>query len=460
MDLSALPLNQCFIDVHFVLDNKTIWWPSFVDNVYTTGSLKRNTLKIYGSLIYKDLHTDSADYKEEKGKVQFKSHSILTLLDANGHEDCETSWRYNYNVPKVKDYKVKYNVSSGAPHSITNTMSTKMAIAKNRDINTTPRAEGEVTALEGNTQSLDLRLTKDASDELQNLKNRITAVEAYYGHVTQDRIKELWRGRVDTFKLTLRKRILEYMQRPLVLNRSRQKTSFSNVFQHFTIKIPIACDFQLFKILLQDIKENYAMDEQIFLKPNSLKTSLPNHTTGPLQVAFKSFRDLAKWFHVTSEDDLLNLQFRKGKGPLSTAVSILGSTVYDPEDNSTGIDIFVGSSSSAFGQSTEFETGTDNNASSVYRLVDKEWDSGNNRFENDFTTIQARPLISVSDTLAVDSNMYFQIVWNYLPVATRSLWSADSTFTGSITLGTLTVILPSAELFGRNTLSNLQYSIK
>ena len=460
MALSTLPMNGSFIDVHFVLDNETIWWPSYVENVYTTGSLKRNTLKVYGSLIYKDLTTSSAVYKEEKAKVQFKSDRILILLDTNGQEECDTSWRYNYNVPEAEDYKLKYNLSNGGPDTALNSIPTEMAINNNAGKNNPQPQQSEGLSLEGNTQTLAIELNKEASGELQSLKNRITALEVYYGHVTKERIKELWLGRTDTFKLTLRKRFLDYMQRPLVLSRSRQKTSFSNVFQHNTIKIPIACDFQFFKVLLQNIKENYKTDEEIFLKPQILKTSLPNHTTGPLQVVFRSFSDLAKWIHVNSQDDLLNLHFRKGKGTLSTAVSILGSTVYDPDNDSTGIDIFVGSSSSTFGQDIECDTVTDNNTSQVYRLVDKEWDSGNNRFENDFRTIQARPLISASDSFAVESNMYFQLVWNYLPVPSRSSWSADSNYTGSVTLGTLTVILPSAELYGRNTISNLQYTLQ
>lgn len=455
MSVSTLPLNHTFIDVHFVLENKTIWWPSYVENVYTTGSLKRNTLKVYGSLVYKDLTTTSAVYKEEEGKVQFKSDTLLILLDSNGHEDCETSWRYNYIVPEAQDYKVKYCSHTAVPNSHSFIISNKLASTHGFGHTMRHQDQGEGMSLEGTTHSPTVEQDTNASAEIQDLKSRITALEVYYGHVTQQRIKELWTTRIDTFKLTLRKRVLDYMQRPLVLNRSRQKSSFSNIFQHNTIKIQIACDFQLFKILLQDIKDNYESSEQILFKPKGLSTSLPNHTTGPLQVIFRSFRKLANWFHITSEDDLVNLHFRTGKGTMSSAVSILGSTVYDPEDNSTGIDIFVGSSSSNFGQETEVQ----NNSSQVYRLVDKEWDSVNNRFENDFTRIHARPTVSASDILAVDSNNYFQIVWNYLPATTRSSWTADSTYTGPITLGTLTLILPSAELYGRNTISNIQYTL-
>lgn len=463
MPFNPIPTGGLFIEVLFQLDGEHLWWPAFIKNICTTGSTRRNTVKVYGHIIYKATKIKSADYNEENGKVQFTSDKLLHVLDTNGNVESETSWRYDFTVPIQTDYKLTYycederspvhstHMGSTPVHNIHKTTHEPVRNLATQNIDN-GRVYNEVT---GNTISNSDTVQVEVMTHFQN---RVTALETMMRQSNEANIHEVWLNRLEVCKYTLRKKTLDLLQRPFTANRHKKKTPYSNVFQEHTIRIPISCDYQQFKFLLQDILSKYSVDSEVYIYPTALKTTQPNCATGPLHIVFRSLKDLAKYINITSDDDLLQMQFRRGKGKYSSAVSVLGSTINNHEDNTEGIDFFVGSSSSSFGQDSD-PSQPACKSTLVYRLDTKAWDSVNNRFEHDFTTFNLRPSISPTDSFCIDSNKYFQMIWTHQPAPYRSTWSADSTFTGNIILGQLTLVLPTAEFYGRHTTSNIRFEL-
>ena len=94
-----------FISVRFDLNNQRVWWPSVVTHISVRRSARRNTLKVYGHLLYHELQLQSANFKEEKGKVEFLSDHLLLILTEDGHPSSEASWRYSFDVPAFGDQR-------------------------------------------------------------------------------------------------------------------------------------------------------------------------------------------------------------------------------------------------------------------------------------------------------------------------------------------------------------------
>ena len=463
MPFNSLPTKGQFIVVLFQLDGEHLWWSGFINKLFTTGSPKRNTIKVYADIIYKATKTKSADYKEETGKVQFTSNKLLQVLDSDGNAESETSWRYDYTVPVQTDFKLNYYCENEQ----SSVLDQHMGTTPPQDINTTPqepihnletqsadngRVYNEVT---GNTLN---RVDILQVEIVKQFQNRITMLETMIRQSNEDKVREVWLNRLEVCKYSLRKKVLDILQRPFSSTRQKIQTPYSNVYQQHTIRIPISCDYQQFKFLLQDIISKYSIDSEVYVYPTSLKHTLPNYATGPFHIIFKHLKDLAKYINITSDNDLLQMQFRQGKGKDSSAVSVLGSTINNHEDSTEGIDFFVGSSSSSFGQHSDPSQSTCK-STTVYRLDTKAWDSVNNRFEHNFTKFNLRPTISPTDSFSLDSNKYFQMIWTHQPVPSRSTWSAESTFTGNIILGQLTLVLPTAEFYGRHTTSNIRFEL-
>ena len=118
------------------------------------------------------------------------------------------------------------------------------------------------------------------------------------------------------------------------------------------------------------------------------------------------------------------------------------------------IEFFSGNSSNS-GLTSSLPDSTENTSATTFRLETSEWDDVNDCFKHSFRKIKQTPDITVdSDTCSLINN-YFQVIWTGLPLSTRSQWLADSTYTGSTILRTLTVVLPSIEIQGVTILNQL-----
>lgn len=463
MTLLSTPTIGLFVQVLFQLDGENIWWPGYIDHIYTTGSSKRNTVKVYGDIIYKATKTKSAEYNEERGKVLFKTDNLLHILDANENTEAETTWRYNFIVPVENDYKVHYYNLSGQSCKVNTEQDSSLdneqvtgndVTSRGKELEIAQNGRGSIEHT-GNTINNTAVLQAEAFIQLQE---RVLKLEAMLNWSNKENVREVWLNRLELCKYILRKKTLDIMQRPFLATRPKKQTSFSNIYQEHTIRISIACDYLQFKFLLQDVISKYSLNNQVYLYPAYLNSTQPNCATGPLHIVFKQLKDLANYINITSDVDLLQMQFRRSKGNDSSAVSILGSSINDHDDNGQGIDFFVGSSSSSFGQDCDPTLST-LEATTVYRLDNKAWDTVNNRFEHNFNKLTLRPTINLTDSVPIDSNKYFQLIWTHQPVPHRSTWSADSTFTGNIILGQLTLVLPTAEFYGRHTTSTIRFQL-
>ena len=168
------------------------------------------------------------------------------------------------------------------------------------------------------------------------------------------------------------------MQRPLIVNKARFKSLHSNIFQPQQVRFTFDCTYALFTHILREIKQQYHSTDTILYHPSTLFGHIPSSSTGPLQIIFRRFKDLAKWFHVQDQSDITRLLYRYSKSSSMTAVSVLGSTIYDESKDNEGIDVFLGKSSSVHNKAAENQKDLDQEDDVSFCLPTKEWDSANN----------------------------------------------------------------------------------
>ena len=445
MDITSIPPVGAHLEVKFDLDGEHIWWPATVQQVTTTGSRKRKTQKVYSTLWYSKITTKSSDYKEESGRVQFISSSELHVLQHDGEDTIEASWRFDFRVPNITDQRVNH-------YKTYNTRKTTNISEQD------PNGRKDINVTE-DVNDVNLLQSQDHDVKGADVVQRLTYLEQQVKELRQDSTLQFWSGRVACFKYSARKRLLDFMQRPFVANRSRQKTSFSNIFQHSTIRLKLDCDYELFTHLLRDIGQNQLLQGQVVLHPKRLNEKIPAASAGPLRLAFRSFSDLTTWLCITAEEDISRMLLRHSKTGTPTAVSILGSTVYNAQHIEERLEIFTGESSSTFGTIENDKNADASNSipqrRKVFQLRTKEWDFVNNKFKHPFKVASVRPSISTTSSLQPESNNYFQVIWNSVPRSNRPIWSADSIFTSSTILGTVELVLPTAELYGRDAVSRI-----
>ncbi len=456
MTSPIFPDIDSFIYVKFELNGKLIWWPSTVKEISSMGSLRRKTLKVFGKLCYQEFKQDSAEYKEEMGTVHFLTDKLLHIIDGDGHFLSEASWRYNFDVPNCNDPRALRQLQVQSPHG-SNMESTKhrpnnIMFARAQTTETLGRESDPIT---NPLHSSDITMMKEPFTHFKRIEQRLCYLEQESDMRLQQSIKQVWSENILSLQYTIRRKILDTMQRPLNTNRQRVKSLHSNVFQPQTHRFTFDCNYSLFAHILQDIIQQYANTKTVLFKPVTLLGHIPASSTGPLHIIFRRFKDLASWFHVRDSNDLTRLLFRYSKSSATTAVGILGSTIYNEQNNNEGIDVFVGKSSSTHTELEKDFSHLDSEEDFSFCLKTKRWDSANNKFVDNFKKIPKLPNISASSDFLVDSNNYFQLIWEVIPTSTRAVWSADSMFTQSTILGTLSVILPSAEFYGRDLVNQV-----
>ena len=257
-----------------------------------------------------------------------------------------------------------------------------------------------------------------------------------------------------TMKYSLRRKLLEYMQRPLQAYRPRIKTPYSSCFQTHTIKISIDCDYKQFINLLQDTRDNFGQANALLYHPSFLQRYSPTYSTGPLQIIFRTFHTMAKWLLINDNQDIRRLICKVSRTRHASAAILLGSTVFEEVQGEQEIEFFLGHSSNTK-LNTSLPSNNENSHPTTFRLDTSEWDDVNDCFKHRFRKIMQTPCVTVDSETCTLMNNYFQLFWTALPLTTRSQWSADSTYTGSTLLGTLTLVLPSIEIQGAAMLDQL-----
>ena len=261
-------------------------------------------------------------------------------------------------------------------------------------------------------------------------------------------------GYTTALKYSLRRKVLDYMQRPLQTYRPRLKTPYSGCFQTHTIRVSIDCDYKQFTNLLRDTRDNFGHNNELLYHPPLLQSHYPTYSTGPLQIIFRAFHTMAKWLLINDSQDIRRLLCKVSRTRHLSAAVLLGSTIFGEGQGEQGIDFFLGYSSNSK-LSTNVTNNNENSPSPVFRLETDEWDDVNDSFQHTFKKIIHSPDLTVDSDTCNLSNNYFQLIWTALPLQTRSQWSADSTYTGSTLLGTLSLVLPSIEIQGVSMLDQL-----
>lgn len=429
------------VEVQFHINKNLLWWPAQVCTTSFHGSEKRGTNKVTGTLLYDAKIINSVEYKQEIGRVLFKDKSILFVLDANSNKETEASWR------TVRNNSGENNSNHLA--SFITTGSTTPTL--------TP-AENPQNSLKNSTNTTQFILPSGSNHSLVTydvgrLIGRLDYMERQVTLLHSQQCFAVTQHYLTSFKYSLRRKLLEYMQRPIQTYRPRQKTAFSNCFQDHLINLSVDCDYKMFIDIFKDITDKSDFNSNIHIYPSSFKDNQPSFSTGPIHIIFATFRDLANWIGVKDDDDLTKLLYKKSRLKHLSAATLLASTVFEKKENDNAIHVFLGSSADAISSDESCGRGH-SPVSAGYTLRSEEWDAVNDRFKNNFTKSQYQPRVTQNQDISSTTH-YFQLVWRGLTTSARSTWSLDSTHTGAIILGTLGLHLPSVELQGRHMLHQL-----
>ena len=149
---------------------------------------------------------------------------------------------------------------------------------------------------------------------------------------------------------------------------------------------------------------------------------------------------------------LLRMILRQTNTIKNTAVSILGSTIYESEKNNEPIIVYLGQSAGNVKSSAQGIldgcTITSGQSSAAVFIPSKQWDDGNLNFTSCFKmgTVPA-DVMTIRDFNG-RCNQFFGVTWTADSIRSNNYWSADSNYVGSTILGTFTMYLPSAEIMG------------
>ena len=467
MDLNNLPTVGCYIMVRFKFEQRTVWWPGTVLSLNTSGSKKRNTMKLSAAVIYDTFQFESTTYHEEKGRVMFLTSNLLSTMDDDGNLLSQASWKFNYNVPLLTEKRTAVPGLYVKPNPPT--VRTVDNSAYDNIVQRQARSSFNLLDSNGRVDETKLiemikwyvcdevlKFSTSLHQEpfLKDMKSRISALEKHFESSINNKLTAVWKNRCSVQKHMLRQKLLDYhMRRPFAVSTARQKHYFSGVFQSHVIKISTDCDYKLFTSLVEDIKATHENTNKVRFWPDSIKYTIPNASKGPIHVMFLKFLDLAKWLGVTSKADLIHMLYRSKKTSSSMAISMLGSAVYDAGEEEGKVQLFTGYSSSKFASNIKTE---DDQTVGASQLSSKKWNNDHNRFAYFFTSARLTPNISLSADSEPCPERHFLLSWKALPTPARTIWSQDSVYTDSTILGTLTLVLPSAELMGRDAVTHVK----
>lgn len=456
MNYNWVPQENNFIRVQFELNGSKIWWPAQITEISCQGSRRRHTLKVVGTLLYNEISSITVNYKEETGAVRFINDSFLNILDADGNNTTDASWHYDFNVPTETSTKYAHINNIVAKESTTDPNGSTMQTLEAEQVGSTIPNIVELGAHQGTEKNVvDNTITSGSlAIELGKLQGRVDTLEKQLSSSCVSRMAKVDEHYTTTMKYSLRRKLLEHMQRPLQAYRPRLKTPYSGCFQAHTIKITIDCDYKQFTNLLRDTRDNFGQADELLYHPTFLQHHSPTYSIGPLQIIFRTFDTMAKWLLISDRQDIDKLLCRVSRTRHLSAAIVLGSTIFDAQESGQGIEFFSGNSSNS-GLHSTLPDSTENTSATSFRLETTEWDDVNDCFMHSFKKIRRNPDITVDNETCSLINNYFQVIWTGLPLSTRSQWSADSTYTGSTILGTITVVLPSIEIQGINMLDQL-----
>ena len=457
MDYTWVPEQNNFIRVQFELNGTTLWWPSRVTEMSSNGSRRRQTLKVSATLLYNEIKDSTVDYKEETGDVMFINSSILSILDVDGNEATEASWHYDFNVPTQNSTKYAHIINDMAKNSTTVSNGPRIDNLQTEQIGLTTPTHAPTAAIPTTEHSaLQNTVTTPLMEiELGKLHGRVESLVKQLSSSCVSSLAKVEDYYITTLKYSLRRKFLEYMQRPLQTYRPRLKTPYSGCFQPHTIRVSIDCDYKQFTHLLRDTRDNFGHSHELLYYPTLLHTHSPTYSTGPLQIIFRTFNAMAKWLLINDSHDIRKLICKVSRTRNLSAAVLLGSTVFGEEQGEQGIDFFPGYSSNSK-LTTSPPNNNESSPSTFFRLETSEWDDVNDSFKHVFTKIMNSVDLTVDSDTCTLSNNYFQLIWTALPLTPRSQWSADSTYTGSTLLGTLSLVVPSIEIQGVSMLDQLE----
>ena len=452
--------------VRFEFEERPVWWPATIITLNTSGSIKRKTMKLSAAVVYDTFQFDSTNYKEEKGRVMFLTDNLLSTMDDDGNLLSQASWKYNFNVPLQTEKRTAVpglyvNPNPPTVRTVENSAYDNLVQGQTRRSFNLVGSNGRVdeknliTTIEWYVSDKILKLSSSLYDEpfLKDMRSRISALEKHFESTINNKLKSVWKNRCSVQKHIQRQKLLDYMRRPFAVSTGRQKHYFSGVFQTHVIKISTDCDYKLFTSLMKDIKGEYENTNKVRFWPDSTRYTIPNASKGPIHVMFLKFLDLAKWLGVTSKGDLIHMLYRSKKTSSNMAISMLGSAVYDAAEEEGKVQLFSGYSSTKFALNIKTE---DEELVGASELSSKKWDNDHNRFSYYFTSTRLRPNICLSAESEPCPERHFLLSWKAIPTPARTIWSQDSVYTDSTILGTLTLVLPSAELMGRDAVTHVK----